>query len=51
MTVYSDWRTGPAPHNCTRCEAALTACESVQMLRGRPCCTGCDHTDAEGATP
>ena len=50
MTVYSDWRTGPPPHNCTGCGAALTACEGRQMLSGRSCCTGCNHAEVEGIT-
>ena len=50
MTTYANWRTGPPPRACNACDAALTACESVRMLRGRPCCTDCFHGDDEAVT-
>ena len=50
MTLYADWRTGPPPCPCTCCEANLTACQSVLMLRGRPCCPRCDHGDDEATS-
>lgn len=43
MTTHDEPRTEPADCPCTRCEASLTACESVHLLDGWHCCPSHDH--------